>query len=385
MKTLIIHIIPRLSFSGGIENYVRNLCYYANQDRFNNYIITFFINNDNEIVNELNQKGIKIFSLKPVLFEKINNRYLKFILKNFTFSYIKKYKSLNKILQTLSPDLLVFHGEDCELIGGFISSNHKKVNVIHGLSFFPLNPIYQFILNHHSRKKYNKTIFINESLKTSFGKFGQSNCFVIPSGIDIKKLNSYCDGYLMTKKLDKYNHKFILGFIGRISKEKGIYELIKGFSLIKKENLILKIAGDGNEFSQIKNLVKNLSLENKIEFLGEIKKTEEFYKQIDILIIPSRTEGLPLVMLEAMACGVLVIANNVGAISTVINNNFNGILMANNNPETIQNSIEYCLNNFHNMKSLIENAQKTVKKFSIEKSVEKFENTIMEIINNKNN
>jgi len=373
----ILHIIPRLSSSGGIENYVRTLCLHSSSEKFDITICTFLNENTSEIVNELSDNGIRIIPLKKSWFEKINNRYLRFFLKNSFFAYFNKLLHLKNILVDEKPVVLIAHGEDSELIAAFTTSSFGKVNVIHGESYFPVNPLYRFLLNSFSRKRYDFTIVVNESLKKVPKIFNVQHSVVKP-GINLERFNR------VKRKIDLQEGSIRMGFIGRVVKEKGVFELLKAYRILKQKHksIELKIAGDGKALIQLQDKARGLEFSKDIKFYGEVSLSELFYKEIDILVLPSISEGLPVSILEAMASGVLVVASNVGGIAEVIENKYNGLLLESCNPDEIANAVEKLIISPLLCKEIMINANETVKNYSDKKFAEEFYSTIDIITNN---
>jgi len=111
-------------------------------------------------------------------------------------------------------------------------------------------------------------------------------------------------------------------YVGKVVPPKGIIELIKASAIVAKEHpdFHLRIVGSGRQIHRYLNLSKSLGMEIRIDFVGE--KTGQalidLYNESDIFVLPSYAEGMPLVLLEAMAMKLAVIATNVGAIPEVL-------------------------------------------------------------------
>jgi len=126
------------------------------------------------------------------------------------------------------------------------------------------------------------------------------------------------------------------GFIGRFSNEKGILELLDIFKAIN-ERLI--VAGGG----PLQNQVESICVENNnLDYLGEIKANEidVFFEKIDVLIIPSYEEAGPLVGIEAMAAGKLIISTRVGAMMERLKDTQNNFWFDINNENSLLEIIE---------------------------------------------
>ncbi len=117
---------------------------------------------------------------------------------------------------------------------------------------------------------------------------------------------------------------------GRIVREKGVGELIRAFRTVAKKvpEAKLIISGTGLALDEMKDLVRKYGLKKRIKFLGWVPQTVllSCYKRADVFVLPSFSEGLPYVILEAMAYGKAVVASNVSGLNEVITDGMNGML-----------------------------------------------------------
>ena len=145
--------------------------------------------------------------------------------------------------------------------------------------------------------------------------------------------------------------------IGNLSSRKGFDNLLKVFSQLKNEKILLHILGDGRDKELLHQMKNDLGLENVL-FHGQQKNPYQFLKFADLFILSSRYEGFPNVLLEAGACGTYSLANNCpGGITEIIQPKINGeisdienheefaeklksILMENQKKDQIINSIK---------------------------------------------
>jgi glycosyltransferase involved in cell wall biosynthesis len=160
--------------------------------------------------------------------------------------------------------------------------------------------IYRFFIRH----SLNTVIFISNMQKKEWErliKIDINNSHVIYNPIRNIKLSN-----------EKYHSdKLVFGYLGSFSKIKNLPFLIKAFYMMKQEcpDIVLLIAGSGEitEENIIKNLIKKYSLYHSIELLGQISDISVFYSTIDILVLPSKAETMPLVVIEAMSVKKVVI------------------------------------------------------------------------------
>ena len=108
--------------------------------------------------------------------------------------------------------------------------------------------------------------------------------------------------------------------IGRLSHEKGFDILIRAAQLLKEQgvHISVRIAGDGPRRNELAGLIDAAGLSREVELIGYVMETQPLYLNADIFILSSRTEGLPIVLLEAMSHGTPVIATPVGDIPEVL-------------------------------------------------------------------
>lgn len=114
-------------------------------------------------------------------------------------------------------------------------------------------------------------------------------------------------------------------YVGRISPEKGLLPFLQSWSTFKeKDRFTLTVLGDGVDKNQAEAFAVENGLASKIRFHGFVGDPSVFFAAPDLLIMPSLREGLPMTLIEALASGVPVLANNVGAISSMVTHGHNG-------------------------------------------------------------
>lgn len=245
-----------------------------------------------------------------------------------------------------------------------ILRNKKIILTIHGSGLKVINDLYKKDLSSLLAKIIEHTIFFGIkydkqiSVSRDFLKFKNKNSTVhISNGIDLTKFDKY------RNTLDKST--FHILFVGRLSKQKGLIYLLKAFrKVIKiKKNIILKIVGDGPEKETLLNYTKKYKLETNVKFLGKLEgdKIINKYKSSNILILPSLYEGQALVMLEAWASKIPVIATPVGDSPYIIKENINGFFIKPKDAESIKNKIIEVSKN-KNLENIGVNGYLTVKK-----------------------
>ncbi len=132
-----------------------------------------------------------------------------------------------------------------------------------------------------------------------------------------------------------------IGFVGRLSDEKAIPILMAAFVLIRQraENAILTIVGTGPLEQQLKAYASTLGIGEYIRFAGHLPNSFEALKNFDLFVLPSRTEGCPIVVLEAMAMGLPVVATRVGGNPELVADGESGLLVPPNDPAAMAEAV----------------------------------------------
>lgn len=133
----------------------------------------------------------------------------------------------------------------------------------------------------------------------------------------------------------------------RLKRYKGIDVLLRAFATVapRHRQVRLVLAGDGEERSALEALARELSITDRVSFLGAVppEHMSTLLAEAGALVLPSRTEGLPLAIVEGMACGLPIVATAVGGIPEVIRSGQNGLLVEPENPGQLAEALEVLL------------------------------------------
>ncbi|MDK0927595.1 glycosyltransferase family 4 protein [Clostridium perfringens] len=359
----IVHVVPNFNI-GGIEKFVRELA--IEQSRLGNivYIISLSKSennkNESEILKVLNENEIKVFLLK----KERQNR-------------IIFLKSLRNLIKNIKPDVINTHNEEVTFhtICATLLLRYKIFEVTHSRK-----------CNYPKLQKYYIKYFVKKIIAISTET---KKNFINSAGINNKKIKLIFNGIdLKEFKLDnrKINRKVeTIISIGRLSEEKNHEILIRSFSKLKddlnKLNIYipkLYIIGDGNQKDILKSIIKNMDLEENVFLLGEKKYIVNLLKKADIYVLPSKTEGLSISLIEALATGIPVIASNVGGNSDLVHDRKNGLLFESNNEEDLKNKILEYIKNYDLRKEVSEASLISVEDFDIKICCDNYLKTYLE-------
>ena len=182
-------------------------------------------------------------------------------------------------------------------------------------------------------------VAVSKALRDDINSYCRRRVNVVPNVVEMKKF-SLTGTLLKDKKLNAG----ILGGMGNY--RKGLDILIKALPLLKDLELTVHIGGDGKYLNTFRNLAKELDVQGKCIFYGEIKPEAifDFYSKLDFYVLPSRDETFGVVVVEAMACGLPVIATKCGGPEEIITKE-TGILVERENPQDLARAIRFVSEN----------------------------------------
>ena len=182
------------------------------------------------------------------------------------------------------------------------------------------------------------------------------------------------ENFSITKPFSKRDN--IIGYIGRLSEEKGILNFVSALPGILQEDNKLKIyiIGDGPLYNQIRAILLQSNILQNVMLTGWIPHNElsSYLNEFRLLILPSDTEGLSNIVLESMACGTPVLSTPVGALPDFIKEGETGFIMGNNSPDAIQQNVIKSLRSPH-LEKIVSNAQELLEReFTFKSAVKRY-------------
>jgi glycosyltransferase involved in cell wall biosynthesis len=185
----------------------------------------------------------------------------------------------------------------------------------------------------YALKNATSVIAVSNSLKGEIFSLCKRQVNVIHNIVDTDK-------FILNKH--KPAHILNIGFLGGLgNNNKGLDLLLKAASLIQKKDFILHIGGNGILLEAYQKMSEEFNIEGFCKFYGEIprEKIVDFYSGLDLFVLPSRYETFGIVLIEAMSCGLPVIATKCGGPQEIVTAE-TGILIGKNNPEELARAIE---------------------------------------------
>jgi glycosyltransferase involved in cell wall biosynthesis len=339
VRTRVAYVLTPVDF-GGAEKVSLTFLETVDRSLFDIHVITLIRpwEKDNSFTNAILKTGYRAHGVpvasKPASEGKDYLRVLRCcklmyaILKEGAFDLVHTHGYFADIVTTLSVKLLkVPHVSTCH---GFISTNRS-------LSLY--NKMDHWVLRFADR-----IIAVSNEMKSD----------LVGSGIKTSKITVITNAVTMISQqgfeqarrdgrsvLGIGADEFVVGYVGRLSKEKGLQYLLEATAILRTDGIKIRtlLIGEGPERSVLENFVGSIGIANNVIFLGFNHQPEKWLPTMDAFVLPSLTEGTPMALLEAMSCGLPVIASAVGGIPDVVEPMRNGILISAGHASEIAESL----------------------------------------------
>lgn len=371
---------------GGVESYIENLKKILEKKGHQVRIFSSDFHPEMRHFNDYEFKSINTNSL------------LRFV--PYTFN-LNSYFSLKKVIKKYKPDIVhlhyfFYHTSPSILL---LLKDIPTVMTLHAHELISPMGVHTNKICKHSEFGYcPNCVGIPNYFIEKFKRFlfyilsNRINTFIAPSKyyedlhkqFKLKNIKKVFNGISLFS-FQKLNHNNCIAYVGRLTQEKGVQNLIKSIPLILKNipNIKVYIVGSGPYYNELLLLSQNLKIKKNIFFINKVerKKLLEYYVKAEVVIMPSIwAETFGLVGIEAMSVGRPIIGSNVGGIPEWLDDGKTGYLVEPGNPEQIAEKVIMLLSNRKLLEQMGKNARKRAEQFSIEKHVEKLEKVYLEVI-----
>ena len=306
---------------------------------------------------------------------------------------------IRKIIAEASPQ--VIHIQDHFMIGSQVASAGRKLGIpqIGTNHFLPENLIHYLYPPDFAKKPLSKLAwkqFINvykhldlittptKTATSLIKNLGLKNPVIaISCGVDLARFNPKNNGDYLKKRYKITNLKPVILFVGRLDKEKNIDLLIKAFSnVLKSIDVQLVIAGKGKERSNLLKLSQTLAVDKNVTFTGFVSEKDlpYLYRIADVFAIASIAELQSIATMEAMACGLPIVAVKAIALPELVHDGKNGYLFNPGDVKTLANKMTKLIKNTKERKKMSENSLKIISHHDLNNTIKSYEKVYQQLI-----
>lgn len=198
----------------------------------------------------------------------------------------------------------------------------KCVTTLHCYCFQDLPDLYGTIKGYAMgllylwmKRPFDKVVCLSQDMMGYYGRF--INRKKLTYAYNTRDLIS--DEEWMPKRDAKYEGKVVMGMNGVLIQRKGVDLMLHALKMLPSR-FVLRLAGDGKERRRFERMAKELGIEERVEFMGMVSQAWTLLPQYDILVLPSRSEGFPLALLEAAVYGKKVVVSDLPIVKECFNN-----------------------------------------------------------------
>lgn len=270
-------------------------------------------------------------------------------------SDLKSFFLFLRLFRKIRPYIVHTHSSKTGILGRFsakISGVKVVIHTVHGFSFPSAGTKFEravyFIFEYFASKCMDALIVMNNAdliIARDRLKIPPNKIHYIPNGVLVDKYNINPGAV----KFRGLKNEVTIGMVGRLWSQKNpICLLMAVNSLIKSTHCNIKLIyiGDGELGQEIIQKAKEFSIEENVFLAGWTNDVPKFLSTLDVFVLPSRWEGMPLSIIEAMVAGIPVIASNIPGNSDLIEDGINGLLFESENYKDLAKKIDFLIKNY---------------------------------------
>jgi sugar transferase (PEP-CTERM/EpsH1 system associated) len=373
----IVHLITELS-TGGAQTALLRLLRGLDQQRYQSLVLCLF-NGDGRVAQEIRKLDIPVIDL----------------------GMPSKWRAdalwrLYRALRQAHPDILhtwLFHAN---LSGRILGRLAGPIRIVCSERTMGMESWLRMRFNQLSAPLADRIICVSPQVRDFAEKkihLPPARLVTIPNGLDLAEYSNLPSQSQARQLFGLPQEGILIGSVARLDPIKGVDQLLEAFAFLLKtpalqqslaSEIHLAIAGDGPERQALQAQANQLALGQKIHFLGERRQIPEFLAGLDLFILASRHEGMPNVLLEAMAAGLPVVATAVGGTPDVVITEETGLLVPVDQPKMLADAAARLLTDAALIASFGKAGRARVKAhFSIENTIQATENVYEALLQNQ--
>lgn len=345
------------------------------------------MNDKNSLIIVTNKRGNRNFSRKYLEDLSVKRMNFGLVGRNVFRTFMEAPLTLIALLKLIiiiekNNIDLIYSNTSVNIVGCLASiiTNRKHIWHIHEQFNGFINDKFKFIYHYLMNYKNNINVFISKEISNEWkNKIEDIDGIII--GNPVKK--SVLKNKINECSLKLKKNEIVFGFAGSIVENKNLILILKSLEILKQNNIKYKfvVVGDGDLKNEMIKYTEQNKINEYVKFLGNIDDMSKFYLMIDVLILPSFTEGVPLVVLEAIINKKLIILTKNSGVGDILVKNEDYIAIDPHNSDELANKIRDIIENKYKYYSFVENSyekvDKYLKKNNFDKSIKKIVNSMV--------
>ena len=350
-------LITGLRITGGAEMYVRRVAPLLCQSGWNLRVVTFVSGGD--LIDDLRAEGVLVIELG--------------LRHNADLSVIAR---LDRLWRSDPPDLLHTHHYHAGLIGRIVAHRSGIAPVVvhqHGAE--RARSTLRSLLDRATTiwvTRYVSPCHAVARVLATREHIQPSRIEVIYNGVDPSPFVVHPSRTTLPQGWPVPTGAKVVGSVGRLSPEKGQRWLLEALALLihKGQDLHAVLVGEGRSLRDLQNQAQHLGIADRVHFPGTQREVQDWLAHFDLFVLPSEWEGVSLALLEAMACGLPVIASNTGGTPEIVQDGETGLLVPPRDPKSLAGAMQRLLGDPFLRNQIGQSGRaRVMESFSIQKTV----------------
>lgn len=322
-KIRVMHLLAPITFAGA-ERVAVTLLRCLDRDRFEPSVC---LQLNARRPDELTARELRRLGLEP---ETI------FLKKTFEWRQVKE---LAAIIKRERIDVLHTHGYRTD-VTGYLASKLAPVKLVataHGWITNSRKARFYHLLQKLALRSFDQVIAVSEPIAAELRRCGVKRLIKIANAVELPSAAAESD---LRRQLGLAPQAQLIGTVGRLSPEKGLHHLLEAAVKLSADlpEALFLIVGDGPARTELEALSASLGLSGRVIFHGYCADVAQVYPALDLFVLPSLTEGMPMALLEALSYGVPVVATRVGEVPALLGDG-RGRLVSPGRPEELAQAI----------------------------------------------
>jgi len=368
----VLHIISELGF-GGAETTVYNLATALSARGHAVHVAGLFDppGLDRDIGHELAHHAVTVHRLR--MRNKLD---------------LPRLLRLVPLIRRTRPDIIhthLWHADVAGRLGCQLAGRRRPVLVstVQTAEGRPMG--WRFAINRLTGRLEDATAFVSPSVMGFCARHGglrAGRCLVIPNGIDLRRFGELPDRREFRARWAVPTEALVVGTVARLERYKAVADLVRAFAVLagRWDGAMLVIAGSGPEEGSLRTQIRAVGLAGRVRLVGFQRDVRPVLAALDVFVLPSRWEGLPLAALEAMAAGLPVVVTDVPGSRDLIRHERTGLVVPAGDVGALAGAVERCWSGGDFGKRLGRLARQAAAAYSIDQMVARYEQLYWEVL-----
>jgi glycosyltransferase involved in cell wall biosynthesis len=272
--------------------------------------------------------------------------------------YLREWRAIVHLAHDVGAEVVHTHGYRSDVLASVARRALAVpiVTTVHGLTSDTARSRVYEAIQRIAWRRFDAVVAVSEALSTHITSVGVEpwRVRVIPNAWQGE--TAWLAPHAARRRLNVPDGIFHLGWVGRLSHEKGLDVLLRALCFLQDIPLRLSVLGDGPQRQQLQRLACSLGVDRAVTWHGVVPDASALVRAYDVQVLSSRREGTPMVVLDAMAAGVPVVATAVGGVPAMLAGGA-GLLVPPLRPDTLASAIRDAATNPHAWRTRIDRAR----------------------------